>query len=189
MRPLLLFLAALVGLSSCAPTEPWRVEMREKLDSMVVLAESHVQVAQSLEQEAVAEAAKQVGALQVFFIDHTEDMIALEVDKSMFTGPLFEMENCAKYYGRVMGSYAGDLKLEYNLEQLQNLRKDISSGALDSTVAADYFNTEAFALRDADKRVNKSYGACFACLRTHEELVTTLDSLKNYILATNVPTE
>lgn len=189
MRTPLLLLAAFVGLASCAPTEPWRVEMTEKLDSMVVLAKSHVEVAQSLEQEKVAVASKQIGDLQIFFIEHTEDMIALEIDKKMFTGPLFEMENCAKYYGRVLGSYAGDLKLDYNLRQLQTLRKDISSGALDSIGAVEYFNAEAFALRDADKRVNKSYGACFACLRTHEELVSTLDSLKNYILATNVPTE
>lgn len=189
MRTPLLLLAAFVGLASCAPTEPWRVEMTEKLDSMAVLAESHIEVAQSLELEKVAEVAKQIGALQVFFIEHTNDMIALEVDKKVFTGPLFEMENCAKYYGRVLGSYAGDLKLEYNLEQLKTLRDDVSSGALDSIGAVEYFNAEAFALRDADKRVNKSYGACFACLRTHDELLTTLDSLKNYILATHVPTE
>jgi|SaaInl5LU_22_DNA_1037371.scaffolds.fasta_scaffold16414_2 hypothetical protein len=189
MKAPLLFAALALTLFSCNRAEPWQVEMTQRLDSMVALSESHLEVVKSIEQQRVEEAYKEMGGYQVFFTDHTNDLIQLDVPKSMFTGPLYDMETCTKYYGRVVGSFTKDLDITYNTAQLKTLRKDASNGALDSAQAVAYFNDEAFVLRDANKRINKSYGACFTCLRTHDELVATLDSLKNYILATNVPTE
>ena len=114
-------------------------------------------------------------------------MLNMGVPKIMFTGPLYKMENCVKSYGRVIGSYTTELAPEYNSIQLSTLLSAVESNALDSTRAIKYFNDEAFALRDANQRINKSYGACFECLRAHDVLLAKLDSLKNFILATNAP--
>ena len=184
----LLFLALLfLGITSCSQQEPWQVEMVSRLDSMVVLSESHEAVISSVDSARVAEAYLEMGDLQVFFLAQVDEMMELGVPKKMFTGPLFQMDECVKYYGRVVGSYTNELDPKYNSTQLSNLRATVEKGSLDSVTAVKYFNDEAFALRDADRRVNKSYGACFECLRKHDDLVTELDSLKNYILATHAP--
>lgn len=189
MRTPLLFAALALGLFSCNRSEPWQAEMTSRLDSMISLSESHIDVVEGLEQERVEEAYEEMGAFQVFFMDHSNDLIELEIPKKMYTGPLYQMEQCTKYYGRVVGSFAKDVDITYNTAQLETLREDVANGLLDSTQAVDYFNDEAFVLNDANKRINKSYGACFTCLRKHDDLIATLDSLKNYMLATNVPTE
>lgn len=181
----LLPLASFLLLFTACQTEPWQTEMVRRLDSMVVLSESHQQVIASVDSAEVHQAYLEMGEYTVFFTDHLEDMQALEIPKSVYTGPLYEMENCVKYFGRVVGSFANESEVAFNLDQLKSLRKDVNAGLYDSTEAVGYFNSEAFALRDADRSVNKSYGACFSCLRTHEELTAELDSLKDYILAAN----
>jgi len=184
----LLFLALLsLGITSCSQQEPWQVDMVSRLDSMLVLSESHQAVIESLDSARVADAYLEMGDLQIFFLAQVDEMMELGVAKEVFTGPLFQMEECVKYYGRVVGSYTDELDPKYNSTQLSTLRSTVKIGNIDSASAVKYFNDEAFALRDADRQVNKSYGACFECLRKHTDLVTELDSLKNFILATNAP--
>lgn len=187
MRTSIAALLLALGLMSCNRTAPWQADMAERLDSMVAVSEDHQAVIESIEQNRVKEALETMGALQVFFTEHTQEMLDLNIDKEMFTGPLYEMEWCTKYYSRVLGTYTKEIDTQYNTSQLKTLKKDIERGALDSAQAAQYFNEEAFVLHDADKRINKSYGGCFSCLRKHDQLIATLDSLKNYILATDVP--
>ena len=185
MRRILLFLIVFTGISSCTKQEPWQAEMVDRLDSMVVLSESHEAVMQSVDSARVNTAYLEMGDRQVFFMAKVDDMLALELPREVFTGPLFKMEECVKYYERVVGSYTRELDPKYNSTQLSNLRSTVRNGSIDSATAVTYFNDEAFVLRDADRRINKSYGGCFECLRKHDALMAELDSLKNYILATN----
>ncbi|HBB81039.1 MAG TPA: hypothetical protein DCZ98_04340, partial [Cryomorphaceae bacterium] len=67
------------------------------------------------------------------------------------------MDNCVKYYGRVVGSFSSKINTSYNTTQLSSLRKSISRNQVDSVSAIKYFNDEAFVLRDAERRINKSY--------------------------------
>ena len=187
MHRLLLLSLLLLGVSSCTQQEPWQAEMADRLDSMVVLSESHEAVMQSVDSARVNAAYLEMGDRQVFFLAKVDDMLALELPREVFTGPLFKMEECVKYYGRVVGSYISELDPYYNSTQLTNLRSTVRNGSIDSATAAKYFNDEAFVLKDADRRINKSYGGCFECLRKHDALMADLDSLKNYILATNAP--
>lgn len=187
MHRLLLLSLLLLGVGSCAPQESWQAEMVDRLDSMVVLSESHEAVIQSVDSARVNAAYLEMGEHQVFFLAQVDEMMALEIPKEVFTGPLFQMDNCVKYYGRVVGSYTTELDPKYNSTQLTNLRSTVRNGDIDSASAVKYFNDEAFVLRDTDRRINKSYGSCFECLRKHDALMADLDSLKNYILATNAP--
>ena len=187
MRRFLFFLLLLLGVSSCAPQEPWQAEMVSRLDSMAVLSESHESVMLNVDSARVNTAYLEMGEHQVFFLAQVDEMIALELPREIFTGPLFKMEECVKFYGRVVGSYTSELDPGYNSTQLTNLRSTVRNGDIDSASAVKYFNDEAFVLRDADRRINKSYGGCFECLRKHDALMADLDSLKNYILATNAP--
>lgn len=187
MHRLLLLSLLLLGVSSCAPQESWQVEMVDRLDSMVVLSESHEAVIQSVDSARLNAAYLELGEHQVFFLAQVDEMMALEIPKEVFTGPLFQMDNCVKYYGRVVGSYTTEFDPKYNSTQLTNLRSTVRNGDIDSASAVKYFNDEAFVLRDTDRRINKSYGGCFECLRKHDALMADLDSLKNYILATNAP--
>ena len=178
-----LFISLTLGLFTSCQTEPWQTVMVERLDSMVVLSESHVKVIESVDSAVVNQSYLEMGELNVFFSEHIKEMQELDIPKSVYTGPLYTMENCTKYYGRVVSSFAKKSDIEYNTEQLRTLLRDVQAGLYDSTEAVGYFQSEAFALRDADKSINKSYGACFTCLRTHDELTAQLDSLKDYILA------
>ena len=187
MRRCSLLILVIWVVTGCTQPEPWRVKMTGMLDSMVVLSNSHEQVIQSVDSTKVQEAYLELGELQVFFIASVDEMMEIGVPKNMFTGPLYEMENCVKYYGRVIGSYTTELTPDYNSIQLSTLLSEVESNALDSSLAVKYFNDEAFALRDANQRINKSYGACFECLRAHDVLLAKLDSIKNFILATNAP--
>lgn len=187
MNKVLSLLSIALLLGSCAQPEPWQAEMTSRLDSMIVLSESHAAVLESTDSAEVHDAYLTMGELQVFFLENVNEMQALQVPKKMYTGPLYKMENCVKYYGRVVGSYTDKLDPKYNTTQLSTLRNTVLDGHLDSVQAVKYFNDEAFALRDADRRIAKSYGGCFECLRGHDTLVATLDSLKNYILATHAP--
>jgi len=179
------FTALLVGalaLLSCSQ-EPWVPEMAERLDSMITLSKSHESVVSSTDKERVAEAHKVLGAYEVFFNDNLAAMEALEVDKSMYTGPLYRMTNCIKYLGRVDGSFSSEIDPSKNTAQLQHLLSDVRSNQLDSSDAVIYFNQEATILHSTDRTINKSYGGCFACLREYDSLVVVLDSLKGFILA------
>lgn len=178
----ILLLVALTGALSSCSTEPWRVEMTRRLDSMVVLSESHERLLESVNRTELETKAAVMGDLHVFFIAQLDRMDSLEVPKAMYTGPLKQMKECNKYYGRVLGSYSAELDPGYNTNQLKKLRKDVRSEQLDSTTAVRYFNDEAFALRSADRNVQKSYGGCFTCLRVNDSLVNILDSLKGFIL-------
>jgi hypothetical protein len=187
MRSFSILIFVLWGISGCSNPEPWRVKMTGMLDSMVVLSKSHESVINSVDSTKVQQAYAEMSELQVFFLAQVDEMMEMGVPKIMFTGPLYKMENCVKYYGRVLGSYTSELTPEYNSMQLSRLLSVVESNTLDSALAIKYFNDEAFALRDANQRINKSYGACFECLREHDVLVAQLDSLKNFILATNAP--
>jgi hypothetical protein len=159
------------------------MEMGQKLDSMITLSESHEQVIASTDMDQVQEAFETLGAFEVFFTDHLDDMEVLQVDRSMYTGPLYDMANCVKYLGRVNGSYSNGLDPEFTTMQLRHLSFDVAAGTIDSAEASPYFIQEATALRSADKVIAKSYGGCFSCLRNYDSLVTQLDSLKGFILA------
>ena len=187
MRRFSLIIIVIWGVSGCSNPEPWRIKMTGMLDSMVVLSKSHESAINSVDSTKVQQAYLEMGELQVFFLAHVDEMMEMGVPKIMFTGPLYRMENCVKSYGRVIGSYTTELAPEYNSNQLSKLLSAVESNALDSALAIKYFNDEAFALRDANQRINKSYGACFECLREHDVLLAKLDSLKNFILATNAP--
>ncbi|HCP40403.1 MAG TPA: hypothetical protein DIT65_01305 [Cryomorphaceae bacterium] len=154
---------------------------------MIVLSESHEAVIHSVDSARVNAAYLEMGDHKVFFLTHVDEMMELQVPKEVFTGPLFQMDNCVKYYGRVVGSYTTELDPKYNSKQLTTLRSTVKQGHIDSANAVKYFNDEAFVLRDADRRINKSYGGCLECLRNHNDIMANLDSLKNYILATNAP--
>ena len=184
MRIGLLLLSFVLLFAECNQ-ESWRVEMTSRLDSMVALSSSHEAVVQSIDSLAVYDAYLEMGAFQIFFNENLDEMEELGVSKKMYTGPLFQMDNCIKYYGRVIGSYSSELNTSHNTTQLSSLRKSVDQEQLDSVSAIKYFNDEAFVLRDADRRVNKSYGACYSCLRMQDRLSYQLDSLKNFILATN----
>ena len=187
MRRFAALIFVLWGISGCSNPEPWRVKMTGMLDSMVVLSKSHESVIVSVDSVKVQRAYIEMGELQTFFLANADEMVEMGVPKIMFTGPLYKMENCVKYYGRVLGSYTSELTPKYNSKQLSTLQSAVESNALDSALAIKYFNDEAFALRNANQRINKSYGACFECLRKHDVLVAQLDSLKNFILAINAP--
>lgn len=179
MRKLLVFCLLSLFVMSCAK-EPWQIEMGRRLDSMVVLTESHERVIASTDAEQVAAAAAVLGAHQIFFLEQLDEMARLEVPKSMYTGPLETMKNCSKYLNRVLT--ARDLNPEKNHIRLSNLRHDVLKDHLDSTTAIQYYNQEAMSLRDLDRTMNKSYGGCFTCLREYDALVLELDSLKGFIL-------
>ena len=175
---------ALIALSmSSYQKQAWQMEMGQKLDSMITLSESHEQVIASTDMDQVQEAFETLGAFEVFFTDHLDDMEVLQVDRSMYTGPLYDMANCVKYLGRVNGSYSNGLDPEFTTMQLRHLSFDVAAGTIDSAEASPYFIQEATALRSADKVIAKSYGGCFSCLRNYDSLVTQLDSLKGFILA------
>jgi hypothetical protein len=175
---------ALIALSmSSCQKQAWQMEMGQKLDSMITLSESHEQVIASTDMDQVQEAFETLGAFEVFFTDHLDDMEVLQVDRSMYTGPLYDMANCVKYLGRVNGSYSNGLDPEFTTMQLRHLSFDVAAGTIDSAEASPYFIQEATALRSADKVIAKSYGGCFSCLRNYDSLVTQLDSLKGFILA------
>ena len=175
---------ALIALSmSSCQKQAWQMEMGQKLDSMITLSESHEQVIASTDMDQVQEAFETLGAFEVFFTDHLDDMEVLQVDRSMYTGPLYDMANCVKYLGRVNGSYSNGLDPEFTTMQLRHLSFDVAAGTIDGAEASPYFIQEATALRSADKVIAKSYGGCFSCLRNYDSLVTQLDSLKGFILA------
>lgn len=176
------FALIVLTMSSCQK-QPWQMEMGQKLDSMITLSESHEQVIASTNMDRVQEAFETLGAFEVFFTDHLDDMEVLQVDKSMYTGPLYEMANCVKYLGRVNGSYSDGLDPEFTTMQLKHLSVDVAAGTLDSAEATPYFIQEAQALNTADKVIAKSYGGCFSCLRNYDSLIGQLDSLKGFILA------
>lgn len=184
MRKLLLLAAVAVTLGSCQKA-PWQTEMVSRLDSMVVLSESHEEVLASLDSVALQEAAQEMTDFMAFFTQNLPLMDSLGVDKDMYTGPLKQMRECNKYYGRVLGSYTEKIDAGYNAAQLKSLRADVNRGKWDSATAVGYFNQEAKVLYDTDRRINKSYGGCYTCLRLHEELTQTLDSLKGFILEPN----
>lgn len=171
-----------LSMSSCQK-QAWQMEMGQKLDSMITLSESHEQVIASTDMDRVQEAFETLGAFEVFFTEHLDDMEVLQVDRSMYTGPLYDMANCVKYLGRVNGSYSDGLDPEFTTMQLRHLSFDVAAGTIDSAEAAPYFIQEATALHSADKVIAKSYGGCFSCLRNYESLVAQLDSLKGFILA------
>jgi hypothetical protein len=150
---------------------------------MVVLSKNHEAIIASVDSSLVASNFKTLGELEVFFHSHLEEMEALAIDKKMYTGPLYEMTNCNKYYGRVAGSFADEVDPAYNTGQLLSLLRDLKNGTMDSATAVQYYNQEAMALHSADRTINKSYGACYSCLRRQDDLVKTLDSLKGFILA------
>jgi hypothetical protein len=175
---------ALIALSmSSCQKQAWQMEMGQKLDSMITLSESHEQVIASTDMDQVQEALETLGAFEVFFTDHLDDMEVLQVDRSMYTGPLYEMANCVKYLGRVNGSYSDGLDPEFTTIQLRHLNDDVAAGILDSAAAAPYFIQEAHVLNSSEKFIAKSYGGCFSCLRNFDSLVEQLDSLKGFILA------
>jgi hypothetical protein len=171
-----------LSLGSCQK-QAWQIEMGQKLDSMITLSESHEKVIASTNMDRVQEAFETLGAFEVFFTDHLDDMEVLQVDRSMYTGPLYDMANCVKYLGRVSGSYSDGLDPEFTTMQLKHLSADVAAGTIDSVEAAPYFVQEATALHTSDKVIAKSYGGCFSCLRNYESLVAQLDSLKGFILA------
>ena len=185
MRITLLLLSFLLLFTHCNQ-DAWRVEMTTRLDSMVVLSSNHETVVESIDSSMVYDAYIKMGALQIFFNENLDEMEKLEISKKMYTGPLFQMDNCVKYYGRVVGSYSSEINTSYNTKQLASLRKSVGRNQLDSVSAIKYFNDEALVLRDADRRINKSFGGCYSCLRTQDRLFNQLDSLKNFILANNV---
>jgi hypothetical protein len=175
---------ALIVLSMSSCQKPsWQIEMGQKLDSMITLSESHEKVIASTHMDQVQEAFETLGAFEVFFTDHLDDMEVLQVDRSMYTGPLYEMANCVKYLGRVNGSYSDGLDPEFTTMQLRHLNDDVAAGILDSAAAALYFIQEAQVLNSSEKVIAKSYGGCFSCLRNFDSLVGQLDSLKGFILA------
>ena len=131
------------------------------LDSMVVLSKSHESVIASVDSTKVQQAYLEMGDFKLF-LANVDEMMEMGVPKIMFTGPLYKMENCVKYYGRVLGSYTSELTPNTTLNSF-TLQSAVESNALDSALAIKYFNDEAFALRDANQRINKSYGACFEC--------------------------
>jgi hypothetical protein len=149
---------------------------------MVEMSQSHTVVMESIDRASLEKKAAHWADLEVFFLQNLERMDSLQVAKRMYTGPLKQMKRCNKYMGRVLGSYSAELAPEKNTEQLENLRKDVSRGHHDSASAVGYFNDEAFALHDADRRIQKSYGGCFTCLRQYDSLTVVLDSLKGFIL-------
>ena len=77
--------------------------MTGMLDSMVVLSKSHERVINSVDSTKVQQAYLEMGELQVFFLANVDEMLKMGVPKTMFTGPLYKMENCVKSYGRVIG--------------------------------------------------------------------------------------
>ena len=185
MRISLLLLSFLLLFTHCNQ-EAWRVEMTTRLDSMVVLSGNHETVVESTDSNIVYNAYMKMGALQIFFNENLDEMEKLGISKKMYTGPLFQMDNCVKYYGRVVGSYSSEINTSYNTKQLASLRKSVGRNQVDSVSAIKYFNDEAFVLRDAERRINKSYVGCYSCLRIQDRLSNQLDSLKNFILASNV---
>lgn len=170
------------GLTSCSH-EPWQVEMTSRLDSMIVLSESHLSVIQSIDTAKLRIQYDTLSTYKHFFGEYGMRGDTPVFERSVYTGPLYEMEWCEKYYGRVLGEYAMLAQPVFNVEQLKSLRKDVNGGLLDSAEAVGYFNTEATALHSDDRLIQKSYGGCFACLRTHDSLVNILDSLRQVILA------
>jgi len=74
-----------LSLGSCQK-QAWQIEMGQKLDSMITLSESHEKVIASTNMDRVQEAFETLGAFEVFFTDHLDDMEVLQVDRSMYTG-------------------------------------------------------------------------------------------------------
>ena len=184
MRISLLLLSFILLFTHCNQ-DTWRVEMTSRLDSMVTLSSNHETVVEGIDSNVVYDAYMKMGAFQIFFNENLEEMEKLGISKKMYTGPLFQMDNCVKYYGRVVGSYSAKINSSYNTTQLSSLLKSVDQKQLDSVSAIKYFNDEAFVLQDADRRLNKSYGGCYSCLRIQDSLSYQLDSLKNFILATH----
>ena len=77
MHRLLLLSLLLLGVGSCAPQESWQAEMVDRLDSMVVLSESHEAVMQSVDSARVNAAYLEMGEHQVFFLAQVDEMMAL----------------------------------------------------------------------------------------------------------------
>lgn len=182
MRHIAVLLLSLTALIGCTQ-DPWVPVMTNKLDSMITLSKSHESVIASIDKDRVATAFEVLGAYEVFFNENLDEMQRLEVDKSMYTGPLYRMTNCVKYLGRVDGSFSAEVDPLKNTVQLEHLLADVRSSILDSADAVNYFNQEATILRSTDRIINKSYGGCFTCLREYDSLVVVLDSLKGFILA------
>ena len=135
MQKLLLFCTISFLAMSCTK-EPWQIEMESRLDSMIVLAKSHEQVIASTDAGQVATAAEVLGTHQIFFLEQLGEMARLNVPKSMYTGPLESMKNCAKYLNRVRT--AKDLNPEINRIRLLNLRHDVLKDNDDSSTAIGY---------------------------------------------------
>ena len=95
MRINLLLLSFLLLFTHCNQ-EAWRIEMTTRLDSMVVLSSNHETVVESTDSNMVYNAYMKMGALQIFFNENLDEMEKLGISKKMYTGPLFQMDNCVK---------------------------------------------------------------------------------------------
>ena len=71
--------------------------MTSRLDSMVTLSSSHETVVEGIDSNVVYDAYMKMGAFQIFFNENLEEMEKLGISKKMYTGPLFQMDNCVKY--------------------------------------------------------------------------------------------
>ena len=106
MRRFAALIFVLWGISGCSNPEPWRVKMTGMLDSMVVLSKSHESVIVSVDSIKVQRAYMEMGELQTFFLANADEMVEMGVPKIMFTGPLYKMENCVKYYHQLYLYYS-----------------------------------------------------------------------------------
>lgn len=183
-RLFLAFFAVSSLVSSCQPPAgtTWQSGMLTRLDSMIVLSESHLTTIVSLDTVKLAAQAQEMRQHMDFFETHVGQTDTLYFDRSVYTGPLFDMANCDKYYQRVLSGYLSPEVARQNAEQLKDLRATVKRGDLDSATAVTYFIAEAQALNSANTSLLKSYGGCFACMRTHDSLSAVLDSLTKYLL-------
>ena len=171
-----------LALSSCQHSSPaWKKELVERLDSMIVLSESHLSVVQSLDSAKLVANADEMRQHLEFFNTRVGQTDTLYFEREVYTGPLFDMANCDKYYQRVLSGYLKRSVAEKNTEQLKDLRATVRRNELDSATAVAYYLTEAQALNSANNSMLKSYGGCFACMREHDSLSAVLDSLSDVL--------
>ena len=62
-----------LSISSCQK-QSWQIEMRQKLDSMITLSESHEKVIASTNMDIVQEAFEALRAFEVFFTEYLDEM-------------------------------------------------------------------------------------------------------------------
>lgn len=155
--------------------------MVERLDSMITLSADHIGVMEEMDMDRVAQEKAVLDSHFAYFTAATEQMLAIETDRSVFTGPLYDLQGCRKYYGRVQERMAGLEKIKADHQQLLDLKAVLEQGQLDSATAVQHFTTEAWVLHDMDKWFLKSFGGCYSCMRQHQDLVHTLDSLKGHL--------